>query len=183
MRECLFLLSSLTLLDGCAQVSPSDAQPLPPVIALDQAAPLAPPLGWETLNSIHFAVFSAVRRGDYTVTAICTAPGEVTFYYVVPPDAATSGLLSLTSGEISARFPAHVQELGITSPPAAPAQEELIGLSVRAPVPLDHPVLARFLRTGELSIGWGNHRLAIDARPEILPALNRELRSCPIPGR
>ena len=182
MRECLFLLSSLTLLQGCAQVSPPDAQPLRPVIASVRAAPLAPPLGWETLNSIHFIVFSAVRPGDYIVTAVCTGPGEVTFYYVVPPGAARSGSLTLISGNIAARFPAQVEEQRIT-PPATPAAGALTGLSVRASVPIGHPVLLRFLGTGELSIGWGDHQLAIDARPEILPALNRELRSCPVPGR
>ena len=183
MRECLFLLSSLTLLQGCAQVSPPDAQPLPPVIASVRAAPLAPPLGWETLNSIHFIVFSAVRPGDYIVTAVCTGPGQVAFYYLLPPGASLSGSIIVTSGSISARFPAEVEEQRITPPPATPAAGALTGLSVRASIPLDHPVLTRFLRTGELSIEWGDHELAIDARREILPALNRELRSCPMPGR
>jgi hypothetical protein len=181
MRKRPLLLSVLALLHGCAQLSPDPDRPDAP--ANEAAQPLAPPLGWETLDNIHFAAFSAARPGDYKVMAVCAAQGRVTFHYVARPDAPRDGPLTLMSGRLSASFPAQVEERRITPPPAGPGPGALTGLEVRATAPIDHPVLARFFETGILSVAWGNERLRLDARREILPALERELRTCPVPGR
>ena len=168
---------------GCAQPSPKADPPEPRAVPADGSPPLAPPLGWETLDSIHFIAFSAVRPGDYKVMAVCASQGRVTFYYTARPDAPRRGLLMLASGPLSDRFPAQVEERRNTPPPTGPGPGALTGLEVQATVPIDHPVVARFLETGDLSIAWGNERQRLDARREILPALERELRACPVPGR
>ena len=183
MRARPLLPAALILLSGCAQLSPKADPPDPPPIPADRTPPLAPPLGWETLSSIHFVAFSARRPGDYAVMAVCAGPGQVAFYYTALPDAPRRGSLTLTSGSLSARFPAEVEERRISPPPTGPGPGAVTGLEVRANVPIDHPVLARFLETGELAIAWGNERQRVDARRDILPALERELRACPVPGR
>ena len=43
---------------------------------------------------------------------------------------------------------------------------ELQGIVVAANLPLDHPIVAEFLRSGKLSVDWGGRILRLDAGPE-----------------
>jgi hypothetical protein len=166
----LIMVGTFATTASCNNMSawrdPTQAQPVRP-------APLPYPHGWQIYPITKNAMFTGLSRRDI-VYLMCSAKEPTTVHYWVPPEAPRTGKLTLVSGPSAISLhPTLVEEDRATPPPNATREAPLEGLIISATLPRRNPVMPRFLASGELTVIWGSHSLAADARADQLPALRR----------
>jgi hypothetical protein len=152
----------------------------------ETSAPRAPasqaegPPRWEIMQNIRFAVFSENRDGDYDLMVSCAGDATLRLFYRVEADeAADPAVLSLRSGDVSARLDAEQTEDRLTPPPVQPpGAGELQGYTIAANLPRDAPVLAAFVQSGDLTLSNGRAALDADAGGAERAALRAFFEAC-----
>jgi hypothetical protein len=164
------LLGSLFAAVACAGDIGGSAAPAEQTA---RPTPLPPPLGWQIWPITRSAMFTGAGPRE-TVYLTCSAKEPTRIYFWVPPNAPRSGKMTLMSGAVSTSLDmVHIEEDRATPPPTSADLGPVEALIIAADLPPRDPALSRFLETGELTLVWGSHELAADARPEQLPALRR----------
>lgn len=133
--------------------------------------------GWQIMDHIKLAAFSATDPGEYDLMIFCDSDNHVRLYHLVPPEEHSTEL-SLRSGSVSIVLAGERELVTITPPPAATEQGEVLGARISARLARTTPVWRAFAETGALEVRSGPHVTNADARGSEHAALTSLFAAC-----